>query len=243
MTAAFLIPCLVQLRVEFNQQNPGRDKGADGWIGDAAHQTGTSDHNPDSAGRVLAIDIDESGPWPRGNSLGDYVEFIRQRQDSGADTRLEYIIHNHHIASRSAQDWEWRTYTGTDPHTNHAHFSARHDHAGQNDTSAWQLGEVGEAVMAQVSIDTDSVQRIASKIGGDTQTDASGIAIGLRKQVTNATDARFDALEAAVANLQAQLNVVAGWDLSADSKGGDASEAQEQIADAVWKNDTRTTTA
>jgi hypothetical protein len=32
----FLVPCLVQLRTEFNTLSPNRDKGADGSIGDTA---------------------------------------------------------------------------------------------------------------------------------------------------------------------------------------------------------------
>lgn len=133
MTEPYLIPCLKTLRSEFNALSPGRDKSSDGWIGDAKHQSETSDHNPDSQGRVLAIDIDSTGPWPA--PFGDLVESLR------GDPRLEYVIWNRRIASRS-QDWKWRTYTGTsDPHTNHAHFSARHDHVGQNLTQSWGLEE------------------------------------------------------------------------------------------------------
>jgi hypothetical protein len=131
VTVPFLVPCLATLRSEFNQLNPGRDKGADGWIGDAAHQATTSDHNPDAQGRVLAVDIDNDGPWPA--PFGELVESLR------GDYRLEYIIWDRRIASRT-QGWTWRTYTGTaDPHTGHAHFSARHDHTGNTSTATWNL--------------------------------------------------------------------------------------------------------
>jgi hypothetical protein len=134
MSDAYLVPCLVVLRAGFNRLNPNRDKGSDGWIGDAAHQAETSDHNPDSQGRVLALDIDSSGPWPV--PFGDLVESMR------GDSRLEYVIWNRRIASRS-QGWTWRAYSGTsDPHTGHAHFSARHDHAGNNSTAAWPLEDI-----------------------------------------------------------------------------------------------------
>lgn len=135
MTAAYLVPCLVKLRAEFNALSPGRDKGADGWIGDAAHLSRTSDHNPDSQGRVLAVDIDSTGPWPGGTAgFNAAVESLR------GDDRLEYIIWNRRICSRD-RGWTWRTYTGSsDPHTGHAHFSARHDHTGNNSAASWRIG-------------------------------------------------------------------------------------------------------
>ena len=142
MTAPYLIPCLVELRSEFNAENPDRDKSSDGWIGDAAHQKEQSDHNPDSQGRVLAIDIDSTGPWPRDNTLDVYVAFIVDRCQNGVENRLEYIIRNRVIYTRT-NGFKGETYTGSDPHTNHAHFSARHDHTGQSSTVSWELEEVG----------------------------------------------------------------------------------------------------
>lgn len=137
--APFLVPCLVVLRSEFNTLAPKRDKGADGWIGDAAHQHEISDHNADSKGRVLAVDIDSTGPWPA--SFDSYVQTIVARQKAGYDGRLEYVIWNRRIASRTSK-WEWLTYTSTtDPHTGHAHFSARHDHTGQDDKTPWDFEE------------------------------------------------------------------------------------------------------
>lgn len=137
----YLVECLKQLRTEFNALSPNRDKGADGSVGDTAHQAEpTSDHNPDLQGRVLAVDIDSTGPWPA--DFNALVQYVVGRQKSGADNRLEYVIWNRRIASRSQGPWTWRTYTGTaDPHTNHAHFSARHDHTGNTSGSSWGLTE------------------------------------------------------------------------------------------------------
>lgn len=136
-TAPFLIPCLVVLRTEFNVINPTRDKGADGWIGDLAHQAETSDHNPDSMGRVLAIDIDCTGPWD-GESFDRMTLRLVERCRTGEEDRVEYIIWNGFIYSRS-YEFAKRTYTGTDKHTNHAHISGRHDHHGENDTRPWNI--------------------------------------------------------------------------------------------------------
>jgi hypothetical protein len=180
------VPCLVTLRAEFNAVAPGRDTGADGWIGDTAHQSRTSDHNPQADGRVLALDIDSTGPWPVPfNSL---VESLR------GDARLEYVIWNRRIASRD-QGWTWRTYTGSsDPHTGHAHFSARHDHTGNTSTADWgietmavaddvtkirTLVEYDQKVLSNIQL---ALQGIAAKVNADPvdeQAIVSGVLAGL----------------------------------------------------------------
>jgi hypothetical protein len=145
----YLVPCLVHMRAEWNTISPRRDKGADGSIGDAAHASGTSDHNPDPQGRVLALDIDSTGPWPGG--FDHFVQRVVARQKSGADNRLEYVIWNRRIASRSS-GWVWKTYTGSsDPHTGHAHFSARHDHTGNTSTAAWHIDDEEELPVDQAT--------------------------------------------------------------------------------------------
>jgi hypothetical protein len=147
MADPYLVPCLVTLRAEFNSLSPGRDKGADGWIGDTAHQSHTSDHNPQADGRVLAIDIDSTGPWPGG--VTDFNAFNMTVESLRGDDRLEYIIWNRRICSRD-QGWTWRTYTGSaDPHTNHAHFSARHDHAGNTSTAPWGLTQENDDMLVK----------------------------------------------------------------------------------------------
>lgn len=161
----YLVEPLVQLRTEFNAVSPKRDKGADGWIGDAAHQGEVSDHNPDSQGRVLALDIDSTGPWPK--SFDSYVQAIVARQKAGFDNRLEYVIWDRHIASRNSH-WEWKTYTGSsDPHTGHAHFSARHDHTGQGDGSAWGVSEEDVAIQ----LNADDINAIIDRMGARMRVD------------------------------------------------------------------------
>lgn len=155
MTAnPYLVPCLQILRSEFNALNPKRDKGADGWIGDAAHQENnpSSKHNPDSLGRVLAVDIDSTGPWP--------LPFDHYVIECVGDPRLELIIWNRRIASRSPHGtyapWAWRPYSGTaDPHTGHAHFEARNDHTGQDNELPWGIED---------TVTPDDIAAIASKV-------------------------------------------------------------------------------
>lgn len=61
---------------------------------------------------------------------------------------------------------------------------------------------IQEDPMAQVSIDDDSVQRIASKLGRDLVTDASGIAVGTRRQAQAALADEVAALRTDIANLR-----------------------------------------
>jgi hypothetical protein len=152
VTGPVLVACLVALRAEFDAQYPGRDKGADGWIGDAAHQQESSDHNPDETGRtpfedddkineVHALDIDKDLRAAGGAAaLNADVERIRLAHQTGRDDRLQNIIWQGRIASRS-WGWDWHTYTGASKHFDHAHFSARYVTATENDTSPWGVKE------------------------------------------------------------------------------------------------------
>ncbi len=152
MSAWVLVPCLVSLRTEFNTLAPSRDKGADGSIGDSAH-TSRSDHTPDEDSTYLrdhdaddknevhALDIDSTGPWPAGRTFNDIVMDViageRAKWMSDDDVcRLRYVIWNRKIYSTST-NFEPRTYTGSDPHTNHAHFSSRYETGPENDTRPW----------------------------------------------------------------------------------------------------------
>lgn len=160
MAAWILVPCLAALRDEFNVVSPARDKGADGSIGDSNH-TSASDHTPDEDSIVLrdhdadaknevhALDIDSSGPWPGGvtdfNAFNTMVRELVAREKAEYESatmvgRLKYVIWNRQIASRS-WGWTWRAYTGADPHTNHAHFSARYESGPESDTRPWGVVE------------------------------------------------------------------------------------------------------
>ncbi|AGL20032.1 hypothetical protein [Actinoplanes sp. N902-109] len=160
MASWTLVPCLVSLRNEFNEFAPDRDHASDGSIGDTAHAAGgTSDHLPDesysalrgkdsdSKNEVHAIDVDNNlnkSGW----SMTKCVEIIVTRHREGRDNRLQYVIWNRRIWSRS---WGWtaRTYTGASPHTEHAHFSARYTTAQESDTRPWGLLEADDVTKSE----------------------------------------------------------------------------------------------
>lgn len=177
---ATLAPCLATLRSEFNALNPDRDKASDGWIGDAAHQENpTSDHNPDASGMVHALDVDETGSWPGGGSMEAFVQFMvaecRKSGTSGLDRgRLKYIIYERRIWEAS-NGWAQRSYSGSNPHDKHAHFSCEYAPEFENDTRPWGLvekwGDVSEAEVTSALTkffvrDTDD-GIITSRIGRD----------------------------------------------------------------------------
>ena len=111
-----------QLREQCDDSYPDRDRTSDGWIGDVRHSARPSDHNPDAAGIVRAIDIDRdlSGK-AKPDLMPDLADQIRLCARSG-DKRISYIIFNGKIASHKKK-WAWRPYDGINPHTKHIHVS------------------------------------------------------------------------------------------------------------------------
>lgn len=146
-----LVPGLVALRNEFDALAPDRDRASDGSVGDQRHKDSTSDHNiddgpdqgstpsedADSRPEVHAIDVDADLRKP-GWSMQGAVNVIVHRHRTGADDRLQNVIYNRKIYSRS---WGWtaRAYTGDNPHDKHAHFSSRYTTAQESDTRRWGL--------------------------------------------------------------------------------------------------------
>lgn len=206
MTAWQVVPGLLALRDEYNAAGPARDKGADGTIGDTAHQSRPSDHNvddtpgsltphtdTDSVPEVHALDIDNSGPWRQGFDFPASVERVRARHAAGADDRLNYIIWDHRIAERS-NGYRWAPYGGTDLHTGHAHFSSRYGSgtaaAGnpEADISPWY-------VYPEVVVDQADVDKIA-------------------KAVVDLIGARFGLAKLGARTVGGTLNSLAEWGLA-----------------------------
>ncbi len=112
-----------QLREQFDDSFPDRDRRSDGWLGDARHASRPSDHNPaPESGIVRAIDVDrdvhKSG---KPELMPDIANQIRLAAKAG-DKRIAYVIFNGRIAS-SRMGWRWRVYRGSNPHNHHCHIS------------------------------------------------------------------------------------------------------------------------
>ena len=130
-----------QLREQFDDTFPDRDRRSDGWIGDTRHASRPSDHNPDpTTGVVRATDTDrdvhKSG---KPDLMPDIADQLRLAAKNG-EKRIAYIIFAGRIAS-SRMGWRWRTYKGSNAHDHHMHVSFTK--AGDDDGSFFNIPLLG----------------------------------------------------------------------------------------------------
>lgn len=104
------------LRAEVNGFAPNRSKVSDGTIGDPAHASRPSRHNPNRYGVVTALDLTHD---PAG---GCDIHAIARRLVKHPHPELTYVISNGEVAKRST-GFRWEPYTGLSPHDHHAHFA------------------------------------------------------------------------------------------------------------------------
>lgn len=125
---------LVTLRGQINDLSPNRSKISDGTIGDAAHSSRASDHNPDSSRIVRALDVTHD---PAHGIAG---KVLANALLASRDPRIKYIISDGEIASGAAgpKPWQWRKYSGANKHTMHMHLSVVAGKAG-DDNRPWVL--------------------------------------------------------------------------------------------------------
>lgn len=157
-----LAKSLETLRQQLNEAYPDRRKSSDGTIGDEAHASRSSDHNPwvkdGRMGVVTAIDFTHDPE--RGVDSQRLADALIASQDQ----RIKYVISNRRIASGDAgpAPWTWRKYTGTNPHDKHMHLSVKSDKKSYDDADPWDLTfpEVASKVAA-----TDTAVKVA-RTGG-----------------------------------------------------------------------------
>jgi hypothetical protein len=135
-----LAKAIAALRAECDALAPLRNRISDGTIGDEAHASRDSDHNPyiiDSAGQGVVRAIDVTHDPAGGMDCNVLAEFVRTLY-AGGDNRGRYVIWNRRIASASSSPaWSWRPYTGDNPHDKHAHISVSEDPRGYDSTAPW----------------------------------------------------------------------------------------------------------
>ena len=126
---------LETLRAQVNSKWPARSRQSDGSVGDVSHSSRASDHNPNPANVVCAIDITHD---PKGGfDSYAFADLLLKKQDR----RLAYVISNRRIGSGPAgvQPGVWRKYSGANAHDHHCHISVRQEAARYDDASTWNI--------------------------------------------------------------------------------------------------------
>lgn len=138
---ARIAKALDTLRSQVNTLYPKRSKLSDGWIGDSAHAARKSDHNPNGADVVQALDITHDPA--RGVDTWAMAEVLRINRDP----RIKYVISNGRIFSsaravelKQAQGpaWVWRPYSGN-KHDKHIHVSVLDGAENYDNPDSWLL--------------------------------------------------------------------------------------------------------
>lgn len=196
---------LETLRDEILTLHPGTTV----WtIGDAAHAATWSDHNPNAAGVVCAIDVKGNA----GLKLSAFAEHVRARNHRA----FKYVIYNRRIASKGGA---WRTYHGSNPHTDHVHISVGEGPDGRStgpydDTSPWGLLEeddmpltdadaakVAKAVLRSQSealdLTVEQILRYGFNAVRPDRAQTEGARVGIAREL-DAVTARQEAILAAV---------------------------------------------
>lgn len=125
---------------EVNAYAPSRSKISDGGIGDSAHSSRTSDHNPNSAGVWRARDFthDPAGGLDAGDLARRVAAKLGKHPALGSGA---YVIWNGHIISTDRLGEGWRVYTGSNPHDKHCHVSVATHANGYDNRTPWNLWE------------------------------------------------------------------------------------------------------
>lgn len=112
---------LITLYNQVEAAFPGRQTELDGTIGDAAHQSRDSEHNPDENRVVRALDLDTDPVH------GFDARRFAEQLVASKDNRILYLISNRQIVRSYPRSgtvpWQWAPYTLDNPHTEHCHIS------------------------------------------------------------------------------------------------------------------------
>lgn len=231
-----VIASLLVLRDQVDEIAPDRATGADGTIGDAAHQATNSDHNPHyvaGVGSEIVTALDLTHDPAGGFDSYVFAEILRVHRDR----RIEYVISNRRIfssyATSSRPAWAWGPYSGIDPHTGHVHVSALD--APISDTSTrWNLEGFTMAITA------DDVDFMWNKWNAGSSVNPTTLLKLLKAAAANTLppgmEAKLDAILVAALD-DGNVNVVLPPDAIADLEEIKAAVAAlptaEETADAV----------
>lgn len=164
-----LAPGLETLRQQVNALAPKRSKASDGTIGDAAHASRTSDHNPNARGVVNALDITHDP------SQGVDIAKIATALIASRDPRIKYLIFNGKIVSGAGgtKPWSERVYKGANKHTKHVHISVK-DKIGDG-TGKWNVEPAFSAAPTAPAKPAPAALKVTKQVILDVQTRLSAL--------------------------------------------------------------------
>ena len=157
---------LATLRDQINDAYPDRSKISDGTIGDSAHASRSSDHNPNPQGVVCALDLTHDP------AHGFDAHALAELQRKNPHPQLKYIVSKGRIASRK-HGWVWRNSSG---HYQHVHLSVGEGFDGRSKPGTydsrelWNIGLGSEGTSSGVLEFEEDDMKTAIKtvtIGGD----------------------------------------------------------------------------
>jgi hypothetical protein len=136
---------LEKLRNQLNAAFPNRSKANDGTIGDEAH-CGTNPSSSDHCANIL-----DGSKWvvtafdaTHDPTHACDMNLVTQKVVDSRDSRIKYIIWNKRICASyevgNAAAWQWRNYSGANPHDKHAHFSVLADKESYDNETDWTIG-------------------------------------------------------------------------------------------------------
>ncbi len=177
----YVAPALEELRLQLNEAFPRRSKISDGGIGDEAHASRSSDHNPwvkdaKGVGVVTARDFTHD---PAG---GLDCRWLADELVKHKDPRIKYVIWDHQMVSSypayGYKAWAWRPYHGVNAHAHHLHLSVNPESRSWSDKKPWTLDRPSKAHddVARVVDVPETQSSAAAPIEGrpDTSTENTG---------------------------------------------------------------------
>lgn len=151
-------------REQLNAAFPKRSKVSDGGIGDAAHQSRDSDHNPwikDKKG----IGVYSARDYTHDPKTGIDCNWLAEELRREKDPRTKYVIWNGRMFSSYAahgyKPWEWRPYSGKNKHTKHLHISV-HPH-NYDDPKPWRFHFPKPRPLMDVAVITEEHEALPDK--------------------------------------------------------------------------------
>lgn len=165
MSSWRLARSLETYRDEVNAGAPHRSTASDGTIGDNAHASRASDHNPNAAGVVRAMDVthDPAGGLDCNELAVDLVGLLGEHPALGSGA---YVIWSGRIISADRLAEGWRTYDGPSQHDHHLHLSVATAAAGYDSTAPFGvMKELDDMTPAQAK----QLDDVATKVDALTE--------------------------------------------------------------------------